>query len=182
MSHFVTQICTHARISVTKWCIVGYGAGTLWDLCNRCTAGSYNVLHHSLWHLYYSINLGVNVWRPCIWLSFTGRKMSCDKLINACNGVTNSTLGWTLKQFAFQSHIKQLAFPMHTLFSMNSVSGFVLYIELLNCWYYPTSIVDGAIQNKIFFKWQYISREFNLRACRIYQQVVINCQSRRCIQ
>ena len=35
MHHFVTQMCTNVHISVTKWCIVGYGTGALWDLCNR---------------------------------------------------------------------------------------------------------------------------------------------------
>ena len=28
-------MCTHVHNSVTKWCIVGYGTGALWDLCNR---------------------------------------------------------------------------------------------------------------------------------------------------
>ena len=32
MPHFVRGICTHGHISVTKWCIVGYGTGALWDL------------------------------------------------------------------------------------------------------------------------------------------------------
>ena len=35
MHHFVTEMCTHVHISVTKWCIVGHGTGALWDLCNR---------------------------------------------------------------------------------------------------------------------------------------------------
>ena len=34
MHHFVTEMCTHMHISVTKWCIVGCGSDTLWDLCN----------------------------------------------------------------------------------------------------------------------------------------------------
>ena len=34
MHHFVTEMCTNVHISVTKWCIVGYGTGTLWDLGN----------------------------------------------------------------------------------------------------------------------------------------------------
>ena len=29
---FVTEMCTYVHISVTKWCIVGYGTGALWDL------------------------------------------------------------------------------------------------------------------------------------------------------
>ena len=32
MHHFVTEMCTCVHISVTKWCIVGYDTGTLWDL------------------------------------------------------------------------------------------------------------------------------------------------------
>ena len=34
MHHFVTEMCTYVHISVTKWGIVGYGTGALWDLCN----------------------------------------------------------------------------------------------------------------------------------------------------
>ena len=29
--HFVTEMCTHVYVSVTKWFIVGYGTGALWD-------------------------------------------------------------------------------------------------------------------------------------------------------
>ena len=32
MRHFVTEMCTHVHICVTKWCIVGYGTDELWDL------------------------------------------------------------------------------------------------------------------------------------------------------
>ena len=38
--HFVTEMCTHVHISVTKWCIVRYLSDTSWDLrdgSNRCT-------------------------------------------------------------------------------------------------------------------------------------------------
>ena len=35
MHHFVTEMCTHVHISVTKWCIPGYGTGVCWDLCDR---------------------------------------------------------------------------------------------------------------------------------------------------
>ena len=35
MHHFVTELCTFVHISVTKWCIVWYGAGALWDSSNR---------------------------------------------------------------------------------------------------------------------------------------------------
>ena len=31
MHYFVTEICTYVHISVTKWCIVEYGVGALWD-------------------------------------------------------------------------------------------------------------------------------------------------------
>ena len=32
MHHFVTEMCTHVHISVTKWCIVGYLSDALWEL------------------------------------------------------------------------------------------------------------------------------------------------------
>ena len=35
MHYFVTEMCTHVHIAVTKWCDVRYGTGALWDLCNR---------------------------------------------------------------------------------------------------------------------------------------------------
>ena len=35
MHYFVTEMCTHVYISVTKWCIVGYGNGALW-ICATC--------------------------------------------------------------------------------------------------------------------------------------------------
>ena len=31
MRHFVAEMCTCVHISVTKWCIVGYETGALWD-------------------------------------------------------------------------------------------------------------------------------------------------------
>ena len=31
MHHFVTEMCTHVHIFVTKWCIVGDRTGALWD-------------------------------------------------------------------------------------------------------------------------------------------------------
>ena len=38
MHHFVTEMRTHVHISVTKWCILGYGVGSLWYLSNRSVA------------------------------------------------------------------------------------------------------------------------------------------------
>ena len=35
MHHFITEMCIRVHIYDTKWCIVGYGAGTWWDLSNR---------------------------------------------------------------------------------------------------------------------------------------------------
>ena len=35
IQHFVTEMCTHVHISVTKWCIMGYLSGT-WDLWDGC--------------------------------------------------------------------------------------------------------------------------------------------------
>ena len=35
MHRFVTEMRTHVRISVTKWCIVEYGTVALLDLRNR---------------------------------------------------------------------------------------------------------------------------------------------------
>ena len=35
MQHFVTEMCTHVHISVTKCCIMGYDTDAFWDLWNR---------------------------------------------------------------------------------------------------------------------------------------------------
>ena len=63
MHHFVTEICTHMHIAVTKWCIVGYGTSALWDLCNR----SITMLHVILCFLTcLVVNIAVNktdIWR-----------------------------------------------------------------------------------------------------------------------
>ena len=40
MHHFVTEMCVRVHIFVTKWCIVGYGTGALWKLCNRSVSHS----------------------------------------------------------------------------------------------------------------------------------------------
>ena len=42
MHPFVTEMCTHVLISVTKWCIVGYGTGASWDLWDWPTLESSN--------------------------------------------------------------------------------------------------------------------------------------------
>ena len=55
MHHFVTEMCTCVRISVTKWCIVGYLSKAIWNLWNGSMA--------SLWEkmgcpvVFVSINL-----------------------------------------------------------------------------------------------------------------------------
>ena len=39
--NFVTALSTHAHISVTKWCIVGYGIGALWNLREESNVEQY---------------------------------------------------------------------------------------------------------------------------------------------
>ena len=53
MHHHVTEMCTCVHISVTKWCIVEYGTGAMWDLCNRyywLVDQRVNVWHHGKHH------------------------------------------------------------------------------------------------------------------------------------
>ena len=45
MQHFVTEMCTHVHISVTKYCIVGYDTGALWDLWDRSIRQRYLLPH-----------------------------------------------------------------------------------------------------------------------------------------
>ena len=35
MYHYLIEMSTHVHNYITKWCIVWYGTGALWDLCNR---------------------------------------------------------------------------------------------------------------------------------------------------
>ena len=42
------QKCAHVHITVTKWCIVGYGTGALWDLSIRST------INTECWRIMYS--------------------------------------------------------------------------------------------------------------------------------
>ena len=39
--HFVAEMCTCMHISVTKWCVVGYLFGALWDF----EMGQYSLLN-----------------------------------------------------------------------------------------------------------------------------------------
>ena len=59
MHHFVMEMCTDVHISVTKWCIVGYGTGALWDSCNWFIDGSHNALYNRLWHHHQNAALAI---------------------------------------------------------------------------------------------------------------------------
>ena len=49
MHHFVTKMCTCVHISVTKWCIVGYGTDAFWDLWDGSIEMWYwRIFHHCL--------------------------------------------------------------------------------------------------------------------------------------
>ena len=53
MHQFVTEMCTHVHISVTKWCIVGYGSHNA-PVCNRNVHTRplfcYKMVHCGIWH------------------------------------------------------------------------------------------------------------------------------------
>ena len=54
MHHFATEMCTHKHNSFTEWCIVAYGTGTLWGLCNRSIDNHaiVPVLEEKLWRMW----------------------------------------------------------------------------------------------------------------------------------
>ena len=56
MHQYVTEMYTCVHISVTKWCILGYGTDVLWDLCNRsissCDCSEHAFFHQSSYNLY----------------------------------------------------------------------------------------------------------------------------------
>ena len=57
MHNFVTEMCTHVHISVTNWCIVGYGTGALWDTelvhCGICATGVLMYVEAVPWNTVY---------------------------------------------------------------------------------------------------------------------------------
>ena len=46
--HFVTEMCTNVHISVTKWCIMGYATGVLWDLWDGSILNNAIILSHNI--------------------------------------------------------------------------------------------------------------------------------------
>ena len=47
MHHFVTEMCIHVHVSVTKFCIMGYGTVALWDLCHKLSRDiHWHPIHH----------------------------------------------------------------------------------------------------------------------------------------
>ena len=57
MHHFVTEMCTHVHISVTKWCIVGYDTDAFWDLWDGSIASHINLQMQLLSHARTIVNL-----------------------------------------------------------------------------------------------------------------------------
>ena len=73
MCHFVTEMCIYVHISVTKWCIVGYLSGALWDFWSE--TGLF-CMKFRAWSHYWSIIYSQILchWRgprwPCIYNIF----------------------------------------------------------------------------------------------------------------
>ena len=67
--HFVTEMCTDVHISVTKWCIVEYGTGILWDLCDR----SISSVPSSPQFFFRNIKTLFTYWISCSYLTHWGR-------------------------------------------------------------------------------------------------------------
>ena len=58
-----TPFCNRSvYISVTKWCIVGYGTGALWDLCNRSIVMQLNILKTAWPKLRILTNIAAEDW------------------------------------------------------------------------------------------------------------------------
>ena len=94
MHHFVTEMCTHMNISVTKRCIVGYGTGALWGFCNP-SIGLTNVCP---WYViarywkdvvYWNSTLHADRWRPDVARTNGIIGLDTDLL---CLGILNSSL------------------------------------------------------------------------------------------
>ena len=103
MCHFVTEMCIYVHISVTKWCIVGYLSGALWDFWSE--TGLF-CMKFRAWSHYWSIIYSQIMchWRgprwPCIYNIFhIYIYESVNKIINgSCDGfspVLSQTIIWT---------------------------------------------------------------------------------------
>ena len=112
MHHFVTEMCTHMHISVTKWCIVGYGTGALWDLSDRSIQTTNPVAYLTIKPLvglnietgprfstymctyfnWFSVRLGLNTtngnpsWCSILRPEQTGRYFADDIVMTSSNG------------------------------------------------------------------------------------------------
>ena len=58
MYYLVTEMCPHTHISATKWCIVVYRTGALWDSCNR------SIIRFRIWLL---AEKNVSSWITWLW-------------------------------------------------------------------------------------------------------------------
>ena len=82
MHHFVTEMCTRVHISVTKWCILGYGTDAFWDLWDGSVV--------PVWHHRFDVRLSVKHLRiiraRCATLHFVA---ICCILLQLCVGRLN---------------------------------------------------------------------------------------------
>ena len=91
ISHNAAFCNRNVHISVTKWCIVGYGTGALWDLCNRsvvnilkkseqCVVLAPNMVENLsyFWELWIQVPSGV---RYLIWQFLSRTPISRTKMM-----------------------------------------------------------------------------------------------------
>ena len=150
LHHFVTEMCTSVHISVTKWCIVGYGTGVLWDLCNRTIdipplmwhsqplflAPNYDQFSQSTTCSILSCNIHsiIYQWWPCavIWSSVNTAQVTREvKVTSMIKG--RLTANNCLELFRWVE-----ATPMSYLFQLIQLTTFPLALNTCSClnrWY-----------------------------------------------
>ena len=76
--HVSHSVQKYVHMSVTKWGIVGYGTGALWNLCNRSMAGKQFVRHHII--ILQIISLPTQMFLQKILLNWSILLVSCSTI------------------------------------------------------------------------------------------------------
>ena len=109
MHHFVTEMCTHVHISVTKCCIVGYGTDAFWDLWDGSISWHFIKSHKvsKAWDRRWEFSDSSEIWHAslqtlqqlCMFIKVPLVKVTYTLLLRRClNGVQLAVFTSLVKQ------------------------------------------------------------------------------------